>query len=153
MAPLIIREPSEVGGGPGGWAGSMHANPSSELGGTERTHAMSPQEIGVMVGIILIFSALIGSLFYFRARKIKKKKADLEAAAVAVAAAAAAAAADKDCDRPVTRDSIEEEDSKGQLGVPEASSGSFMQLFGNGWPGVMGGSNQTGDISLVRLRP
>lgn len=130
MTPHSIRAAGEIGGGPGGAAGQVYTDPHEEFGGPDHTHDMSPAEIGIMVGVIVVFGAVIGTLFFYRARKIKKKVADQEAARA------------EGGDRPVTRHSAEIMDDKGGVkegvGAPSGSIGSFRQLFGR-WPGVKSG--------------
>lgn len=113
---LAPRENSEIGGGPAGGAGQVHADPHSEFGAAEHTHTMSPLEIGIMVGVIVVFATVIGSLFFYRARKIKKTQADAEAGS-----------------RPGTKDGVEVEDTEVVKNAAEVPSGSFRQLFGRRW--------------------
>lgn len=124
--PLTTRGgSSEIGGGPAGGAGQVHTNPHEDFGASEHTHTMSPVEIGIMVGIIVVFGTVIGSLFFYRARKIKKMQADQ--------------AADQEAgDRPGTQDGAEMEDTDVVKSV-EVPSGSFRQLFGRKWLTPKGG--------------
>lgn len=129
MTPHSIRAAGEIGGGPDGAAGQVYTDPHEEFGGPDHTHDMSPAEIGIMVGVIVVFGAVIGSLFFYRARKIKKRFADHEAARA------------EEGGESATRDSAEIIDDKGgKEGVeaPSGSFGSFRQLFGR-WPGVKSG--------------
>lgn len=117
---LSTREP-QVGGGPAGGAGQIHANPKSELGAAEHTHTMSGLEIGLMVGIILVFANIIGSLLWYRARKLKRMQADREAG-----------------DRPGAQDGDAE--AYDEVKKPaQVLSGSFRQPFGRKWLGPKGG--------------
>lgn len=121
--PLNIRRSSEVGGGPAGGAGQVHADPHKEFGSAEHTHTMSPLEIGIMVGVIVVFGTVIGTLFFYRARKIKKTQVDQEGGS-----------------RPGTQDGAEIED-KDVVKGGEVSSGSFRQLFGRKWLGLKRGKS------------
>ena len=125
----------QVGGGPAGGANQVHEVPNQEFGGPEHPHAMSPLEIGIMVGVILVFATVIGSLFYYRARKIKKMQE--------------AQAAQEQEQRPGTQDGGEMEDRDDDVkDAAVASSGSFAQLFGRKWLGIKGGKFGAG-LSLV----
>lgn len=128
MTPHSIRAAGEIGGGPGGAAGQVYTDPHEEFGGPDHTHDMSPAEISIMVGVIVVFGAVIGSLFFYRARKVRKSVADHEAARA-------------EREESATRDSAVIIDDKGGNEGVEAQSGSFgsfRQLFGR-WPGVKSG--------------
>lgn len=122
---LSIREP-QVGGGPAGGAGQIHADPHSEFAAAEHTHTMSGLEIGLMVGTVLVFANIIGGLFWYRARKLKRMQADEEAGARLGAR---------------DRDAGAYDEVKEPAQVP---SGSFRQLFGRKWLGPKGGKFSSG---------
>lgn len=135
MTSHSIRAAGEIGGGPGGAAGQVHADPHEEFGGPDLTHDMSPMEIGIMVGVVVIFGAVIGTLFFYRARKIKKKFADQEAARVEEGGETSARDSAEIMDDKCGKDGKNEKEG---AKVPSGSAGSFRRLFGR-WPGVKSG--------------
>lgn len=117
---LSTREP-QIGGGPAGGAGQVHEEPHKEFGSAEHTHTMSGLEIGIMVGIVLVFATLIGSLFWYRARKLKRMKGtqrDPEAG-----------------NSPGTKDGGTEGNEEVKRGA-KVPNGSLRQLFGRKWFGT-----------------
>lgn len=134
--PVFIRETSEIGGGPAGGAGQIHADPHEEFGGAEHTHDMSPLEIGIMVGVIMVFGTVIVSLFYYRARKIKKTQADEEAGG----------------DHPARHDGGEVEDEGVTKGPVEAPSRPIRQFFVSRWLGTRYGKSFLGAEKSSRCR-
>lgn len=121
---LSTREP-QIGGGPAGGAGQVHQNPNSEFGAAEHTHTMSGLEIGLMVGIVLFFATVIGSLFWYRARKLELERMQAQS------------------DQEADEDSFDVQDPEAEA-YGEVKEGkavptrSFRQLFGRKWLGPKG---------------
>jgi hypothetical protein len=55
--------------------GGTSMNPSNNLGGSSSPHEVTTEDIGVIVGAVVVFVLIVFSVFYYRQLQARRKKA------------------------------------------------------------------------------